>query len=107
VNLLKLRKENNATQKDIATYLGCSDTVYSRYERGVREPSIEILIKLADYYHTTIDYLVGRGPKPRDPLTEYEEELLDAANKADQRARDDALAMLRAHEVPKKKEDTA
>ena len=48
-------------QKDIAEYLGIQQTVYSRYERGFQTIPLEYLIKLADYYGVSLDYLVGRS----------------------------------------------
>lgn len=64
-NILKLkdfRIDIGYTQQDIAKMLGCSVSAYSKYETGEREPSILVLIKLADLYRTSIDALVGRAP---------------------------------------------
>lgn len=58
--LIELRKSIKKTQKDLAHYLGVAQASYQRYENGEAEPNIERLIKLADYYHVTLDYLVGR-----------------------------------------------
>lgn len=55
-----LREDNDKTQKDIAQYLNMQLTVYQRYERGEREIPLWAIIKLADYYKVTLDYLVGR-----------------------------------------------
>lgn len=55
-----LRIDNDMTIKDLSSTLGIHRDVYSRYERGVRDFPIDVLIKLADYYHCSIDYLVGR-----------------------------------------------
>ena len=60
MNLLKLRKEKNKSQQEIAELLGIRQTAYSKYENNLTEPSIENLIKLADYYQVSIDYLVDR-----------------------------------------------
>ena len=60
MNLKQLRKEKNKTQEEIAEMLNLSLTGYSYYEQNKREPSIETLIKLADYYDVSLDYLVGR-----------------------------------------------
>ncbi len=123
MNLLKLRTEKGTTQKDVAKYLDCNETVYARYEREERAPSFDTLIKLAEYFNTTIDYLLGVEGALRHPITQRELELLrlfekealsdfelrmiDASRRADQRAREDALATLLAHEVPDKKEHLA
>lgn len=58
--LATLRKKNNLSQKDIAELLGIHQTTYGSYERGLLAPSIDTLIFLANYYHTSVDYLVGR-----------------------------------------------
>ena len=55
-----LREDHDKTQKEIATYLNMQATVYQRYERGEREIPLWAAIKLADLYHVTLDYLVGR-----------------------------------------------
>lgn len=55
-----LREDHDLTQKQIAQILGMSQTGYSKYETGENDIPTQILIKLADYYHTTTDYLLGR-----------------------------------------------
>lgn len=55
-----LREDHDKTQKEIAELLNMQVTVYQRYERGERELPLWAAIKLADYYHVTLDYLVGR-----------------------------------------------
>lgn len=62
-NLKRLREERRLTQKEIATHLHKSVQAYSQYELGKREPDIDTLIKLADYYQLSLDNLIGRGPK--------------------------------------------
>lgn len=54
------REDHNKTQKDIADLLHMQLTVYQRYERGERELPLWAAIKLADYYHISLDALVGR-----------------------------------------------
>ena len=58
-----LREDHDKTQKQIAELLNMQLTVYQRYERGERELPLWAAIKLADYYNTTLDYLVGRDTK--------------------------------------------
>ena len=60
MKLKELRAEKGATQKEVANFICCSPLVYSRYERGAREPDIDALCRLADYFEVTIDYLVER-----------------------------------------------
>ena len=55
-----LRIDSDLSQKKIGEILHISQRSYSHYETGTRNIPIEMLIRLADYYDTTIDYLVGR-----------------------------------------------
>ena len=55
-----LREDRDLTQKQIAQYLGMSQTGYSKYETGENDIPTAILIKLVDFYQTTTDYLLGR-----------------------------------------------
>lgn len=57
--LKDLREDNDKLQKDIAKILGISQQYYSEYEKGNRTITISHLIKLAKYYNTSIDYIVG------------------------------------------------
>ena len=63
MRLKELRAEKGATQKEVADFICCSSLVYSRYEREVREPDIDALCKLADYFNVTVDYIVCRTDK--------------------------------------------
>ena len=54
-----LRIDADKTQAQIAEYLGCNRTVYRRYEKGDRDIPLWALIKLAEYYNTSTDYLLG------------------------------------------------
>lgn len=58
--LKDLREDHDLLQKDIAKILGISQTVYSRYERGFQTIPVIHLIKLADFYKTSTDYILGR-----------------------------------------------
>lgn len=97
MNLRAIRKERGLTQKAVAEYLNCSVGVYSRYETGDRQPSIDCLIRLADYFGVSVDYLIGKEDKVYYGLSAYEQSLLTAAKNADGRAQDDALAILLMH----------
>ena len=57
----ELREDNDRTQQEIADYLGTSQTMYARYERGANELPIRHLIKLCDYYQVSSDYFLGRS----------------------------------------------
>ena len=58
--LRKCRKEKGYTQNQVAIYCDITEKTYQNYELMTREPKIDILIKIADLFGTTIDYLVGR-----------------------------------------------
>lgn len=64
-----MREDSDLLQKDIAEYLRCTQVSYSHYELGKRDIPTEVLIKLAEYYNTSIDYLLGltdvAAPYPR------------------------------------------
>ena len=60
MRLRDLREDNDITQSQIASVLNIRQNAYSQYENGKRQMPIELLWKLADYYNTSIDYLVGR-----------------------------------------------
>lgn len=62
--LIHLKKTNNLLQKDIANSIDISLRAYQYYERGERQPTSDILIKLADYFDVSLDYLVGRTDNP-------------------------------------------
>lgn len=58
--LKDLREDKDLTQSDIAKILNIQQTVYSRYERGVQNIPLEYLLKLADFYNASTDYILGR-----------------------------------------------
>ncbi len=60
-----LREDNDKTQQNIADVLGTSQTMYARYERGANELPVRHLLKLADYYGVSVDYILGRTDNPK------------------------------------------
>ena len=58
-----LRQDHDLTQKEMAQILGMSQTGYSKYETGENDIPTAVLIRLADYYCTSVDYLLGRTRK--------------------------------------------
>jgi len=63
--LKDLREDHDLKQSEIAEFLGIHQTVYSRYERGFQNIPIEYLIKLADYYNVSTDYILGLTDNPK------------------------------------------
>jgi len=64
MRIRELRRARHITQLKMAMDLNMSQNTISRYESGDREPGIAELICIADYFHVSIDYLVGRTDDP-------------------------------------------
>ena len=62
--LKDLRVDNDLVQKQVADVLGIDQRVYSNYETGKREIPTRFVIKLADFYKTSTDYILGRTNNP-------------------------------------------
>ena len=58
-----LREDHDLTQAQVASYLLCDQSLYSKYERGQRELPLALAVKLAQYYKVSLDYLVGLSEK--------------------------------------------
>ena len=65
MRLKMMRKEKGITQTKLAMELNTSQNTISRYETGDREPGIRELIKIADYFNVSIDYLLERSNNPK------------------------------------------
>lgn len=63
-NLKCIREDNDIKQKDIAKILNVSQNTYSQYETGVIALTADVLIKLADFYKVSVDYLLDRTNNP-------------------------------------------
>lgn len=63
VRIRNLREDNDKTQREIAEYLFCDQSLYSKYERGLRDVPVSIIIKLSKYYNTSTDYILGLTDK--------------------------------------------
>lgn len=59
-NIRNLRIDSDRTQQEIADYLGISQNTYSQYEIGKLNYPVDVLMKLADFYEVSVDYLLGR-----------------------------------------------
>ena len=80
MKLKEYRQKNNISQKDLSKKLGIPPTTLYSYEQGVCDPNVNTLIKLADFYHVTIDELVGRPTSLINKLvlTDRERLLIDS-----------------------------
>ena len=72
--LQDLREDRDISRKELAAYLNISLSTIGMYEQGRREPNIEMLIKIADYFNVSLDFLVGRDFTKMD-LEKYQEAL--------------------------------
>ncbi len=58
--LKQCRKELGLSQREVATFCDITEKAYQNYELMTREPRLEVLIRIAEYYKVSLDYLVGR-----------------------------------------------
>ena len=65
MRLKELRKKKGISQLRLATDLNTTQNTISRYETGEREPGISDLIKIADYFNVSVDYLISRTENPK------------------------------------------
>jgi transcriptional regulator with XRE-family HTH domain len=90
--LKQLRKSRNLSQEDVAKVLNTTVSTISRYETGEREPNLESLCILADFFNVSLDYLLGREQKANNTknpeimhylnrLESLEQEIVEIKNK--------------------------
>ena len=60
-----LREDKDLTQKQVSTYLNCSQQVYSNYELGQRDIPTDVLIKLSKFYNVSVDYILSVTDNPK------------------------------------------
>ena len=63
--LADLRTDKDKTQQEIADILLCNRQVYARYERGIREIPVSMLLALAKYYNVSVDYILELTDDPK------------------------------------------
>lgn len=105
--LKALREKAKVNQEDLASSIHTSRGTYSMYENGHRQPPYEVLVNLADYYHVSVDYLLGLTDLPDAPpqITEEEYKLLKKFRRLDKRGRQVTFAVVDAEyrNMPPKK----
>lgn len=79
--LRSLRDKRNLTQKELAKVFNLSESAIGMYERGEREPSLEVLEGFADYFEVSLDYLAGKVDYPKK--TVLTPDLIDYLEKQD------------------------
>lgn len=97
-NIKAIRERNNLTQKDCADIFGVTLRAWQTYEQGVSEPKYEMLCKIADYFNTSLDNLLGREKKPKKITptdAELEAALLEAYRTFPEDVRRDFLDSIR------------
>lgn len=100
--LQKLRKQKNLTQEDISDILGIKLSTYQKYERDAISPPYDTLIKIADFYGVTTDYLLGREEEPSAieklagefNMSALEREIIDGYVKLPKEMREDLMEFL-------------
>lgn len=60
-----LREDHDLKQRQVAEFLNCSQQVYSNYELGQRDIPTEVLIRLSQFYHVSVDYILGLTANPK------------------------------------------
>ena len=76
MRLREIRKLSGLTMKELGIRIGVSESAISQYETGKRQPDYETLLKIADYFGVSVDYLLGKDEKAEDSeLQEYLEQL--------------------------------
>lgn len=63
--IIQLKTDRDLLQKDIAAAIGLSLRAYQYYEKGQKEPTLSVLVRLADFFEVSLDYLVGRSDDPQ------------------------------------------
>ena len=81
LRLKELRELHGKTQQEVADAVGCTKSAYHRYENSERQPPLETLVSLADYFEVSIDYLLGRDIVDQAALSAYEISLVNASRK--------------------------
>ena len=80
MNLKDLRKKKGVTQKEVADFLQIATMTYCGYETGKREPNIETLVKMANYFGCSVDELVGNEKKTSSTTSPTKQRALDIFN---------------------------
>ena len=85
--LRDLREDHDYKQRELAAYLNCSQQVYSNYELGQRDIPTEVLIKLAEFYQVSIDYMYDEQSPAQSVIAGSREFFISYANSRDQAIR--------------------
>ena len=91
-----LREDSDKTQTEIAEYLGTSQTMYARYERGANELPIRLLLALCKYYNVSADYLlcISDVKQRADNISDNERKLLNTLRSLPRGKQNQAFGMI-------------
>ena len=95
IDLKKLRRQKNLTQKQVGDIIGCDGSTVSRYENGNLELTPDLLGKFADLYGVSVSYILESDIKGTYDLTTDEIDMLSDYRAADDRAKADAKTILK------------
>lgn len=79
-NLRNARLSRNLTQSHVAKQLGISVSTYTKYETGTNEPDLNMLVRLSDFYHVSVDFLLRGSTNENEEKSDDEMVLSDTEN---------------------------
>ncbi|MBQ8510725.1 MAG: helix-turn-helix transcriptional regulator [Clostridia bacterium] len=83
LRIRELREARNINQLKLSMELNVTQAAISKYELGKSEPDLAMLCKIADYFHVSVDYLLGRDDNEKYLMTSEEQELLNDYRRLD------------------------
>lgn len=94
--LRQLRLERHLSQEEVARQVGITRSAYSHYEINNRHPVYETLIKLANYFNVSLDYIIGGAgaKRPAHPTEPQEHKILELFKSMDQEQRQQSIGLL-------------
>jgi len=107
VNLAKLRREKGLSQRKAAAELGLSQALLSHYETDAREPKLEFVVKVSDYYAVTTDYILGRTDERGDGASRLADTLSDIVDSMEDIKAAEADLMKRLRKLTRQEKDHA
>jgi transcriptional regulator with XRE-family HTH domain len=97
--LAELRAEKHLTQEELALKVGITRSALSHYENNRREPDYETIQKFADFFHVTVDYLMGRSDDPSQASNQQATEFINQLELSDQAVLDKFALMIDGREL--------
>lgn len=101
LRLKEVRKSRRLTQAQVAEGVNCSASTLSRYETGKRQPPLDMLVRLADFFDVSLDYIFGRTPPDSSALSSYEKDMLESFRNVPDTVQDDIVDFLNLRQSKK------